>query len=110
MLTSRKERLPPIEADPPKSWRRPAVSLVEQPIRAQLFSVSQLEQHARTLAAGHEVSPSARNGPDRLLPRLAANEIALREGYALVTQAVKKGAQITPAAEWFIDNYHLLEE
>ena len=110
MLTSRKERPRPSEDAAPSGWRRPAEALVEPPIRSQLFSVSQLEQHARALASGHEVSPSAHNGPDRLLPRLAANEVALREAYALVTQAVKKGAQITPAAEWFVDNYHLLEE
>ena len=82
----------------------------EPPLRAELFSVSQLEHHARTLAAWHRVAP-ARPGPaDRLLPRLAANEVALREAHTLVTEAVQRGRRITPAAEWFIDNYHLIEE
>ncbi len=79
-------------------------------MQAELFSVSQLEQHARTVAIAHEVGAARRKRPDRLLPRLAANEIALREAHALVTRAVKAGTRITPAAEWFIDNYHLIEE
>jgi len=98
------------EAPAAMGWQRPVGAVDEHPIQSQLFSVSQLEQHARALAARHEVVPGARRGPDRLLPRLAANELALREAYALVAQAVKSGTQITPAAEWFIDNYHLVEE
>ena len=110
MLIARKERPRVTEAAPAKGWRRTAPAVVEPPIRSQLFSVSQLEQHATALAGWHELSPASENGPDRLLPRLTANEVALREAHALVTEAVKRGAQITPAAEWFIDNYHLIEE
>ena len=91
-------------------WDRSSKRADEQPIQAELFSVSQLEQHARILASGHEVSVARRKHPDRLLPRLAANEVALREAHALVTSAVQSGTRITPAAEWFIDNYHLIEE
>jgi cyclic beta-1,2-glucan synthetase len=78
-------------------------------MRAELFSVSQLERHARTLAGWHELT-SARGHDDWLLVRLADNEIALRDAYGVVTDAVQRGRQITPAAEWFIDNYHLVEE
>jgi cyclic beta-1,2-glucan synthetase len=83
----------------------------EQPLRAELFSVSQLEEHAKTLAGWHGVGGRA-NGrePDRLLPRLRANERVLRDAYDVVTDAVKRGRRITPAAEWFLDNYHLIEE
>jgi len=78
-------------------------------MRAELFSVSQLERHARTIAGWHElaVGPSHNDG---LLARLGENEVALRDAYALVSDAVQRGRQITPAAEWFIDNYHLIEE
>ena len=82
----------------------------EQPLRAELFSVGQLEQHARTLAGWHKIAPSNGRGVDRLLPRLGDNEVALREAHALITDAVTRGTRITPAAEWFIDNYHLIEE
>jgi cellobiose phosphorylase len=81
----------------------------EQPLRAELFSVSQLEQHAKSLAAWHELE-SGPSGADQLLPRLASNEVVLREAYELVSAAVKRGRRITPAAEWFLDNFHLIEE
>src|SRR4051794_38143918 len=54
----------------------------EEPLRAELFSVSQLEGHAKGLAGWHEVSGAAGGRePDLLLPRLRANERVLREAY-----------------------------
>ena len=47
----------------------------EQPLRAELFSIDQLDQHAKLLAEQHELDP--RRGPDRLLPRLDENEAVL---------------------------------
>src|SRR3954452_2880027 len=85
----------------------------EQVLRAELFSIGQLEQHAKSLAAWHDVERggvAVGRGPDRLLPRLDENEVVLRDAYELVTDAVKRGRRITPAAEWFLDNYHLIEE
>jgi cellobiose phosphorylase len=84
------------------------LSAGELPLRAELFSVSQLEQHARALAGWREIDPS--RGPDQLLPRLAENEVSMRKAYALETEAVARGRSITPAGEWFIDNYYLIEE
>jgi cyclic beta-1,2-glucan synthetase len=101
----------PLEAAPARRARREASAAApirESPLRAELFSVSQLERHARTLAGWHELAA----GPDRgdwLLARLGDNEQALRDGYAVVADAVQRGRQITPAAEWFIDNYPLIE-
>src|SRR5829696_3391154 len=80
----------------------------DQPLRAELFSVSQLESHAKALAVSHRIGPVDRH---RLLQqRLAANAASLAAAYALVADAVARGRQITPAAEWFVDNYHLIEE
>ena len=78
-------------------------------MRAELFSIAQLERHARTMAGWHELAAVPRDD-DWLLARLGDNERTLRDGYALITEAVQRGRQITPAAEWFIDNYHLIEE
>jgi cellobiose phosphorylase len=104
---ARRSELPPPELPPRDGLagaRHP-----EPPLRAELFSVSQLERHARTIAGWHELAP-APGHDDWLLARLGDNERALRDAYALVTAAVQRGRQITPAAEWFIDNYHLIEE
>lgn len=43
-------------------------SFAEPPIRAELYSVEQLERHARAIAALHEVVPG--RSPDDLLERL----------------------------------------
>ena len=80
------------------------------PLRAELFSIGQLEHHARTLAGWHTLSTAKKPGPDLLLPRLAHNERMFARAYALITEAVGRGRRITPAAEWFIDNWPLLEE
>jgi len=81
-------------------------------LRGELFSISQLEDHARSLTGWQPAAGGARvsRAPDRLLSRLAANERVLREAYDLVALGVKRGRRITPAAEWFLDNYHLIEE
>ena len=80
----------------------------DQPLRDELFSISQLEQHARSLSTAHEVE--GWSGRDRLLPRLKENEIVLADAYELLSNAVKRGRRVTPASEWFLDNYHLIEE
>jgi cyclic beta-1,2-glucan synthetase len=84
----------------------------EPPLRAELFNDQQLQHHARLLAGWHSVDTNERDRrrPDRLLPRLASNEAALSEAYDLILDAVKRRRQITPASEWFLDNYHLIEE
>ncbi|MBS1121114.1 MAG: cyclic beta 1-2 glucan synthetase [Deltaproteobacteria bacterium] len=80
----------------------------QAPLRAELFSIAQLERHAQTLAGWHKLGETP--APDLLLPRLGDNEAVLADAYALVSEAVSRGRQITPAAEWFVDNYHLIEE
>ena len=81
----------------------------EQPIREELFSVERLEEHARAFAATQ--TPSARRARgDSLSRRLADNEPALVAAYRDVADAVETGAPITPAAEWLIDNFHVVEE
>ncbi|HTX48463.1 MAG TPA: glycosyl transferase, partial [Caulobacteraceae bacterium] len=81
----------------------------ERPIREELFSVERLEQHGRSLAAAQAVAPKSAGG-DALSARLAKNEVALVAAYKDVADAVAKGEAITPAAEWLIDNFHVVEE
>src|SRR6478672_5373164 len=79
----------------------------EPPFRAELFSVEQLARHARDLAASDVVAPSYHSNP--LLNRLDANERCLR-AFNTATLAVHPSRRITPAAEWFLDNFYLIEE
>src|SRR5438045_2779249 len=80
----------------------------EQPLRAELFSVDQLESHARNLADWHRLASG--RAPDRLIARLDDNQNVLVATYELVSEAVKQSRRIAPAAEWLLDNFYLIEE
>jgi len=82
---------------------------LEEPIRAELFGVERLEQHAESLAAAQPVlSGSVRGRP--LLPRVQDNGRVLRETYRAVAKAIREERSIVPAAEWLVDNFHIVDE
>jgi cyclic beta-1,2-glucan synthetase len=81
----------------------------DRPIREELFSVERLEEHARSLAAAQAVTVRPLPGRD-LARRLADNEKLLVGAYRDIAEAIDAGAAITPAAEWLIDNFHVVEE
>ncbi|MGH6803064.1 MAG: hypothetical protein ACREC3_06825, partial [Methyloceanibacter sp.] len=78
------------------------------PIRAELFSGERLEEHARSLAAAQPVTPKVAKG-NPLAGRLAKNEAVLLHAYRTIANAISEERAITPAAEWLIDNYHVVE-
>ncbi len=78
------------------------------PLRSELFNADQLEQHGKTLANLHKLSP--RRGPDHLLTRLSENENILIGACNVLTAAVKDSRGIAPAGEWLLDNFYLIEE
>ncbi|MEO7495022.1 MAG: glucoamylase family protein [Massilia sp.] len=80
----------------------------ELPLRSELFSAAQMAAHGRHLASRHQLS--AHGGPDRLLSRLDENEEAISATCTELTGAIKAGRQITPASEWLLDNFYLIEE
>ena len=80
----------------------------EPPLRSELFSADQMEQHGNNLAAAHRLAPG--RAPDRLLTRLAENERILLEVCDLLSAAVTANRRITPAAEWLLDNFYLIDE
>ena len=78
------------------------------PIRSELFSVERLEEHARSLAAAQPVTPKAAKG-NPLVGQLVDNETVLLNAYRTIANAISEERAITPAAEWLIDNYHVVE-
>jgi cyclic beta-1,2-glucan synthetase len=82
---------------------------VDGPIRAELFSVERLEQHAASLAAAQRVSPESAAGRP-MSSRLADNGKVLSEAYHSIVQATRENQPIPPAAEWLLDNYHVVDE
>lgn len=81
---------------------------IEQPLKAELFSISQLEQYAKLLAKNHEVDIT--RGKDKLLPRLSENEDILTHVYELLISAIENKNKISAPGEWLIDNFYLVEE
>ncbi|HEX4951034.1 MAG TPA: glucoamylase family protein [Blastocatellia bacterium] len=81
----------------------------EEPIREELFSVERLEQYAATLATEHQVQDGSHRGR-QLLPQFEENGRQLTAAYRKLTDAVMAGQAISPAAEWLIDNFHIVEE
>ena len=89
--------------------RQTGLHLPEEPIRAELFSVERLEQHAESLAAAQPVAPHPKRGRP-LARRLRDNTRVLTETYRAVLRATAARQPITPAAEWLLDNFHVVDE
>jgi cyclic beta-1,2-glucan synthetase len=82
---------------------------LEGPIRAELFSVERLEQHAETLAVAQRVVGKS-NAGKRHTPRLFENSKVLIAAYRAIVNAARARQPITPAAEWLLDNFHVVDE
>src|SRR5215207_6988672 len=80
----------------------------EFPLRSELFSAAQMAAHGKHLASRHVLSN--KGGPDKLLSRLSDNAEVICETCHELTAALKAGRQITPASEWLLDNFYLIEE
>ncbi|WP_090547583.1 GH36-type glycosyl hydrolase domain-containing protein [Paraburkholderia caballeronis] len=87
----------------PSPWNSTA------PIREELFGEERLAQHARSLAGAQPIARRASAGPS-LAARLKDNARSLLQAYEAMVIAVGNDEAITPAAEWLLDNYHLVEE
>ncbi|MGD9505552.1 MAG: glucoamylase family protein [Syntrophobacteraceae bacterium] len=90
------------QTDPTKKY-----AADEPPLRSELFSADQMEQHGEILAGVHRLKPGRPR--DRLLARLAENESRLLEVHNLLTEAVKVDRRIAPAGEWLLDNFYVIE-
>ncbi|MFA5322465.1 MAG: hypothetical protein WC373_07295, partial [Smithella sp.] len=80
----------------------------EELLRSELFSSKQMRKHGKTIARAHRLSIGRTS--NQLLKRLTDNEGVLFEVRNLLTKAIKDNRRITPAEEWFLDNFYLIEE
>ncbi len=93
-----------------EAWKRRGEfdAVGETPLRAELFSADQMQHHGRALAGAHVLAGFGSR--DRLLRRLADNEQILTETCRLLTARVETKGRISPAGEWLLDNFYLIEE
>jgi cyclic beta-1,2-glucan synthetase len=99
-----------LQAWMPVGWRALPVGPWQDDavIRADLFGPERLEHHAISLAKAQPVTHRA----VRVVPlsaRVRDNSAVLLAAYRSSTQALQAGQTITPATEWLLDNYHLVE-
>ncbi|MDO8770989.1 MAG: glucoamylase family protein [Burkholderiaceae bacterium] len=82
----------------------------QQPIRAELFGMQRFEEHGRSLAQAQVIQPVGHDyqGP-AFFPRVKENIAALREAYDYIAVTSQSGHYVTPAAEWLLDNFYLIE-
>ncbi len=90
-------------------FQPPRVPAPEKPLRDELLSIERLEERAKSLAARLTVDPTPRRRRTRdVFPRFDDNARVLREAYLTMAEDVHRGEFVTPAAEWLLDNYHLV--
>ena len=80
----------------------------EPPIRSEIFGPLRFAQHGRSLGESHRSSISGSRSA-AFFPRLRGNIRVLREAHRYIGLQAATGYDISPAAEWLLDNFHLIE-
>ncbi len=93
-------------------WHRPAADLWQDKtaIRSELFGTERLEHHALSLAAAQTVAARGVLRVRPLTARVKDNAGFLLDAYRSCARTLHAGRAISPAAEWLLDNFHLVEQ
>lgn len=100
--------------DRARAWRAAASARPRRPpaegspLQFDLYTAEEMEQHGLRLAAAHQLART--RGADGLLTRLSENEQTLARVSMLLASRSDGEQRVTPAGEWLLDNYHLIEE
>src|SRR5512146_2416687 len=78
------------------------------PIRGELLGSEHLAERARQVAPSQVIAPPRPARP--LLVRLDATRRVLASAHARLEAAAESGADVGPAGEWLLDNYHVVLE
>ncbi|WP_310384980.1 GH36-type glycosyl hydrolase domain-containing protein [Roseateles sp.] len=81
---------------------------LQSPIRSEIFGLQRFAQHGRSLGVTHSAERSSAFAAS-FFPRLRSNIEVLRQAHRYIGEQAKTGYDISPAAEWLLDNFHLIE-
>src|SRR6266550_8966176 len=81
--------------------------LVLKPFRDELLGIERLDERALSLGARFTVDTGRRRARS-IFPRFTDNARALRAAYHALAEDVQNGQFIPAAAEWLLDNFHLV--
>ena len=79
-----------------------------KPLRDELLSIERLEERALALAASLTVDPNPRSRARDTYPRFDDNVRVLRAAYRTLAEDVRTGQFVVSAADWLLDNFHLV--
>ena len=79
------------------------------PIREEIFGPERLAHHAESLARAQRIADRPRRVLN-LTVRLKRNAEVLLQAYRYSGAALLDGQPVPPAAQWLLDNYHLVEQ
>ena len=78
------------------------------PSTVELLGIEPLEEHARRLAALLTVAQRGRGRAGVHLTALHGHTRALRQVYQSLSEDARRGEPASPAAEWLLDNFHII--
>ena len=81
---------------------------VQPPIRSEIFGMDRFSQHGHSLASTHRAARMSMRAAS-FSPRLKDNIRTLREAHQYIGVQATTGYDISPAAEWLLDNFHTIE-
>ncbi|MDT8992608.1 glucoamylase family protein [Curvibacter sp. APW13] len=108
MRTNELKRLVPQSSHSLCKLLNPGDGGLDAPIRSEIFGKQRFSQHGHSLGLTHRVTKFAKTS-ETFAPRLRINISRLRSSYEYISAQASAGYDISPAAEWLIENFHLLE-
>ncbi len=101
-------RLLPSASDALLEMLDPSAGAVQPPVRAELFGRERFAEHGRSLAQTHRAQRAALGGRS-FFPRVRSNIRMLARAYRYLGSQAGRGYDVSPAAEWILDNFNLIE-
>ena len=89
-------------------FQRRRAQIPEKPLRDELLSIERLEERALALAASLTVDPNPRHRARNIFPRFEDNVRVLRHAYRTLAEDLRTGQFVVSAADWLLDNFHLI--
>lgn len=81
----------------------------DRALRSEIFTREELRNHALFLAEGHQVF-SSRSGERLMFNRFDENFLLIERAYFAFSEAAKNQEQLSPGAEWLLDNFHIVQD
>lgn len=81
---------------------------LQPPIRSEVFGPERFAQHGRSLGLTHRAARASWRQAG-FYPRLRSNIEMLRTAQRYLGAQAASGHDVSPAAEWLLDNFHLIE-